>query len=320
MPKQELDGVELFNLSLSIVGTVLRDGDHSVKELAELFEVSEAAIKKAVLAVANSEDLKNYETHFYVDLEELDDGYVSLSQGMSPLSEPPVLSRRQLSSIAIGLDYLAAIPQFSADADLESLRSLISESSPAAVTGHTPNRLSDQVGLLQEAIGTGYAVDCEYVNQTAERSSRTIDPLRIDFIGRRHYLRGFCRNSDQLRAFRLDRIQSIQITDSPVSDKAKSQAIPEEVFGEVTQETMVEISAHPEAAEIFWNFPVAGQTKAQQGEISGSIMVGNLAALGRHVAKYGGMVRVIGPESAKDAVRAFAERALGGARPPGDED
>ena len=27
MPKQELDGVELFNLSLSIVGTVLRDGD-----------------------------------------------------------------------------------------------------------------------------------------------------------------------------------------------------------------------------------------------------------------------------------------------------
>ena len=67
MPKQELDGVELFNLSLSIVGTVLRDGDHSVKELAELFEVSEAAIKKAVLAVANSEDLKNYETHFYVD-------------------------------------------------------------------------------------------------------------------------------------------------------------------------------------------------------------------------------------------------------------
>jgi len=303
MPKQELDGVELFNLSLSIVGTVLRDGDHSVKELAELFEVSEAAIKKAVLAVANSEDLKNYETHFYVDLEELDDGYVSLSQGMSPLSEPPVLSRRQLSSIAIGLDYLAAIPQFSADTDLESLRSLISESSPAAVTGHTPNR-----------------VDCEYVNQTAERSSRTIDPLRIDFIGRRHYLRGYCRNSGQLRAFRLDRIQSIQITDSPVSDKAKSQVIPEEVFGEVTQETMVEISAHPEAAEIFWNFPVAGQTKAQQGEISGSIMVGNLAALGRHVAKYGGMGRVIGPESAKDAVRAFAERALGGARPPGYED
>ena len=44
MPKQELDGVELFNLSLSIVGTVLRDGDKRVSDLAELFEVSEAAI------------------------------------------------------------------------------------------------------------------------------------------------------------------------------------------------------------------------------------------------------------------------------------
>ena len=81
MPRQELDGVELFNLSLSIVGTVLRDGDQRVSDLAELFEVSEAAIIKAVMAVANSEDVKNYETHFYVDVDELAEGYVSLSQG-----------------------------------------------------------------------------------------------------------------------------------------------------------------------------------------------------------------------------------------------
>jgi len=256
MPKQELDGVELFNLSLSIVGTVLRDGDQRVSDLAELFEVSEAAIEKAVMAVANSEDVKNCETHFYVDVDELAEGYVSLSQGMSSLSEPPSLSRRQLSSIAIGLDYLAAIPQFKADADLQALRALISESSPASATSHIPSRLTEQIETLQEAMSKELAIECEYINQTGAKSSRTID----------------------------------------------------------------EVTASAEAAEIFWNFPVAGNTKRTGDQLHGSIRVGNLAALGRHVAKYGGMVKVIAPESARSAVRDFAQRALAGASAPGDED
>lgn len=320
MPKQELDGVELFNLSLSIVGTVLRDGDQSVSELAELFEVSEAALKKAVLAIANSEDVRTYETHFYVDMDELDEGFVSLSQGMSSLSEPPALSRRQLSSIAIGLDYLAAIPQFQADSDLKALRELISEHSPAAVTAHDPSRLSEQISHLQAAILKGRAVECEYVNQTGSRSKRIIEPLRIDFIGRRHYLRGFCRSTSELRAFRLDRIQSIELADSKIAETTKTLRVPDEVFGDAGQEQAVNIIASPEAAEIFWNFPVNQAPKRKGDMIEGSILVGNMAALGRHVAKYGGMVRVTGPENARLAVRQFAQRALAGASTPEDED
>lgn len=320
MPKQELDGVELFNLSLSIVGAILRDGDQRVSELAKLFEVSEAAIKKAVLAIANSEDVRNFETHFYVDVDELEEGLVSLSQGMSSLNEPPALSRRQLSSIAIGLDYLAGMPQFQGDPELSELRSLISENSPAAVTSHDPSRLSEQIAKLQEAILDELAIECEYVNQTGVKSQRVIEPLRIDFIGRRHYLRGYCRSTSELRAFRLDRIQSIEITGSKVADETKGLKIPDEVFGDAAQEELVHIVASAEAAEIFWNFPVSGSPKRKGDQVEGAILVGNLAALGRHVAKYGGMVRVISPESARHAVRDFASRALAGAPTPGDED
>ncbi|NCW29601.1 MAG: WYL domain-containing protein, partial [Actinobacteria bacterium] len=136
------------------------------------------------------------------------------------------------------------------------------------------------------------AIECEYINQTGAKSSRTIDPLRIDFIGRRHYLRGFCRTSGELRAFRLDRIQSLSITGISIPEKTKGLSIPQEVFGEVTEEQIVEIAASAEAAEIFWNFPVAGNTKRTGDQLQGSIRVGNLEALGRHVAKYGGMVKV----------------------------
>ena len=120
MPKQELDGVELFNLSLSIVGTVLRDGDQRVSDLAELFEVSEAAIEKAVMAVANSEDVKNCETHFYVHVEELAEGYVSLSQGMSSLSEPPF----RLLSITCEKSYRVYYFDILTDASMAHLHAL----------------------------------------------------------------------------------------------------------------------------------------------------------------------------------------------------
>ena len=58
MPKQEIDGSELFDISLSIVGVILNEGDQTLKELADRFDVSEKVIKKAVHAITDSEDLK----------------------------------------------------------------------------------------------------------------------------------------------------------------------------------------------------------------------------------------------------------------------
>ncbi len=52
-------------------------------------------------------------------------------------------------------------------------------------------------------------------------------------------------------------------------------------------------------------------------EISGNkavqvkISIGELETLGRIVARYGGKVKVLAPESARQAVRQFAQRALG---------
>jgi proteasome accessory factor C len=153
-----------------------------------------------------------------------------------------------------------------------------------------------------------------------ERSKRTIDPLRIDFIADKHYLRGFCHKNQAVRSFRLDRMVSVEITDLAISESARALPIPDEVFGEVSSETLVKISAQPEASEIFWNFPSVGQLSQVDDQLVGEIMVGSLKSLGRHVARYGGLVRVISPQSAIDSVRQFAESALLSPQSPGDED
>lgn len=320
MPKQELDGEELFNLALSIVGLVLRDGPHNTSELAEHFGYSEKTIKKAVLTIANSEDVGNFKTHFYLDDELLEEGEVDFSVAESNLTEPPVLSKRQATSLAAGLDYLASLPQFDQNKALAELREVIGGATSSVMSRASGSRELPLLGQLQEALAAELAVECEYVNQLGERAVRLIDPLRIDFIADKHYLRGFCHKNLEVRSFRLDRILKLELTNQPISDQARSAEIPEEVFGDRGSEISVKIAADPEAAEIFWNFPSYSNLTTKDGEIVGEILVGSLRALGRHITRYGGLVRVLEPAGAKAAVKAFAQAALAPQATPENED
>ena len=93
-----------------------------------------------------------------------------------------------------------------------------------------------------------------------------------------------------------------------------------EVFGQIENETTVEIFATQEASEIFWNFPAVDIQRDAEGNVTGKIQVGSLKALGRHVARYSGQVRVLSPGSAIEAVRQFALHARNGSMTPEDQD
>lgn len=310
MPKQEIDAAELFDLSLSIVGLVLADGDQKVSDLALRFDVSEKVILKAVRAITDSEDLTKCVTHFHLNFEELEDGWVSFAKGGTNLDGPPALSKRQLSSIAIGLDYLASLPQFSSNGALHALRQALKNAGPVPVTSIASNRLSEILQQIHEAIDAGKAINCEYRNQKGEQANRRIDPLLIELRGKKHYLRGWCHVNQAVRSFRLDRIQNITITDDQISKQAKSATIPEEVFGGSVDEQEIKIAAEPEAAEIFWNFPVSGEPTLESGRWVGKIRVGSLTGLPRHIVRFGGMVEVLEPKSARAMVRDFALQTL----------
>lgn len=308
MPKVELDGEEVFNLTLSVVGLILKEGVLTIDELSQHFNVSPAAIQKSLRAITNSEDLGNYETHFYVDEEALEDGEVSFSQGQGRLSEPPVLSRRQASAIAAGLDYLASLPQFSQSQDLSELRASLG----GEITSSTqkPFTNADELAALRSAILAGTQIEVDYLNQLGERSVRVVDPLRLDFVGSRFYLRGYCHKNQSLRAFRVDRMAGIKQLDSAISELGLNAEIPEDVFEGGSDQHLVQIRCTKAAAEIFWNFPLDSEPKEIDGELVGEIRVGNLSALGRHIARYGGQVKVLGPKEARQAVVDYVRSAL----------
>lgn len=308
MPRVELDGEEIFNLSLSVVGLVLKEGVMSIDELSEHFDVSAASIKRAVLAISNSEDVHRYETHFYLDFEALEEGEVSFALGQGRLSEPPLLSSRQASAIAAGLDYLASLPQFADNPDLAELRGALG--SEITETFGPKFHHAAELNELRGAITSGVQINLDYLNQLGERSPRIVDPLRLDFIGNRFYLRGWCHKNQDLRNFRVDRIAGVQTLETPISEHARQAEIPEEVFDGGSDQHRVKIRCSLSASEIFWNFPLSSEPKEIDGELEGEIRVGNLAALGRHIARYGGQARVLEPKEARRAVREYALSVL----------
>lgn len=308
MPKVELDGEQQFNLSLAIVGLVLREGSMSVLELSEHFSVSEASIERAVKAIANSEDLHRYETHFFVDQDLLDEGEVSFTPGLGNLTDAPTLTKKQASAIAAGLDYLASLPQFSQNRDLADLRQALGGSITKAKT--TLDSSSGQLEVLRESILAKKQCRLDYLNQIGERTERLVDPLRLDFVGNRYYLRAWCHKNKDLRAFRLDRIVGVTRMSTATSLVSSRAEIPDEVYGSGQDQNLVQLRCKGPATELFWNFPLNKEPKLVDGFLVGEIRVGNLRALGRHVARYGSNAEVLGPELARTAVKEYALAAL----------
>lgn len=310
MPKQEIDGDGVFNLALAIVGLVMQEGGIEIAELAKHFDVSEKAITKAVHAITNSEDLTSPQSHFYLDFDSFDEGIVAFNRGSAQLEQAPALSRYQQTSLAIGLEYLASLPEFASNQDLSDLRNALSGSVTQRIIVNANLNL-DQLEIARNAILNQHRVEFDYINQLGKHSHRVVDPLRIDLVGNKHYLRGYCLDSKELRTFRIERMSDLKDAKTLISKEAKAAVIPEEVYGTGQGET-VEIAAEPQASEIFWNFPLEGKLSKTDGRIHGFIKVGNIAAIARHVVRYGGAVEVIAPKLARDAVREFAARSLDG--------
>jgi proteasome accessory factor C len=310
MPKQEIDGDGLFNLALAIVGLVLKSGGIKTSELAEHFDVSEKVIQKAVFAITNSEDLTSPQSHFYLNYDAFDEGIVDFSVGGANLEQTPALSRYQQSSLAIGLEYLASLEEFKGNKALSELREALSGEVITRVVAHQSVDV-DELETLREAILSQKQVQFDYINQLGKRSHRRIDPLRIDLVGNKHYLRGYCLDAEELRTFRVERTSNLIATEISITEAAMKEIIPDEVYGTGEGE-LVELVAENQAGEIFWNFPVAAPVTKKDGKIHGFIKVGNIAAIARHVVRYGGAVEVIAPSAARQAVREFAMKSLEG--------
>ncbi len=329
MPKLKnvLSGDDKFNLLISLIGLINVEGEIEIEDAATRLGVSAEMIRSAVgtISVAGHLPASGGEVNpFNVSWPLIDDdkaeGLLTWAASQDSFGKAPKISIRQAAAIAAGLSFLRSLPEFANERDIDELVKILQT---AQATEAAPSiryeygTVNADIELLRKAILANRRISCNYTNQTGEQSDRLLDPIRLDPRGSVWYLRAWCPKSLQIRAFRLDRMRSVELTDASRSSEAMLEAerideIDDRVYvpGEGDTEVLVEVD--PEAYELVSEFATLDEpSKTNSGTVRVKIMVGYLPNLGHLIAKYGGAARVIEPAHAREIVKNYCLQALG---------
>jgi proteasome accessory factor C len=317
MPRSaSLSGTDRYNFMLALTGYLISHRQQRLSDLAQHFEVTEKEIKSAVVTISLSGvGMYRPDELFFLDYDLLEEGIVDLSFAPT-LEAVPRLSTRQAAAIASGLAYLVDLVDPADQAQINELLEILGRGAlstkelPFMVQ---PNRGDQDLVLARQAVAESRVLKCSYINSSGEVSVREIEPQLLESRESNWFVRGFCRTNLEPRVFRLDRMRQIELLDT-FDERLSSAGDSSQIYEVRESDTEVLFEVEPEAfgliADYKPDYEISGNKAVQV-----NIPIGELGTLGRIVSRYSGKVRVLAPESARQAVREFAQRALGNHKP-----
>jgi proteasome accessory factor C len=174
--------------------------------------------------------------------------------------------------------------------------------------------MNESLGAIRSGLSARTKLRIEYRRADAvEATPRTICPSQLVFASGMWYLIAHCERSDALRIFRVDRMEHVEVlsdTCTPPDEAATARLL----------ESGRALLADPEAKlRVRYSAKIARWIQEREQGVSepdGSFVVEHPLAdvdwAVRHVLQYGAEAEVLGPESARAAVRARLERMLRG--------
>jgi proteasome accessory factor C len=295
------------------------ENESSLEELADHFGYSEKEIESAVRSIAVT-DVGGHRNNYLGALYDLDydllesEKIVRLYGLENSLLKLPRLTSRQAATLVAALKRLILIPQFELKDDAEELlRQLAGEANAASsnMVALPPTSVDADLLTVREAILTGKAISCDYINGAGETSKdRVIDPLRLESQDLVWYLRGWCHNRKEVRVFKLDAMDKTRILEQEIPAERREIKLTGGLFEPGKDSIDVLIAVEPEAYEVLSDYRAKYKDKPT-GTFQATIKVGSLATLGPMVASYGGAVKVLAPAEAVARVREYALSALG---------
>lgn len=202
---------------LAIVPWVVERGGATVNDIAEQFEMRPSAVYDLLLAamcyeVAGAGAYENLGIVVYGDESDAGEAWVHTEPG-AMLDRPLNLSAPQAFGILVagqsalalrGADRSGALATA-----LDKLRTVYGERVRVSVDLPLPRSLP----ILREALRRRTTVSIHYYTpNTDEVSERNVDPLEISLADGHWYLRGWCHLRQDLRSFRVDRIEACSDT------------------------------------------------------------------------------------------------------------
>lgn len=151
-----------------------------------------------------------------------------------------------------------------------------------------------------------------YVPSRDETTDRDVDPMRVLVVEGRTYLEAWCRRTEDVRLFRLDRVESVHVLDAPAEPPpdAAPRDVAQGLFRAAPDMPMVTVSLRPSAAWVAEYHPCESVREEPDGSTTVVLRVGDLAWARRLALRLGPHGRVLDPPELVEQVRAEAALAL----------
>ena len=156
-------------------------------------------------------------------------------------------------------------------------------------------------------------------------TERDVDPMRVINFDAQWYLEGWCHRAEDVRLFRLDRIESLTILEVDGTPPAEAQPrdLDSGVFTPRADDQLVRLALTPGAAWVCDYYPTESVDPTQGGGAVVSLRTADTAWLRRLIWRLGSQARVLEPadlalevqQGAREALDAYAAVAAAGSTP-----
>ncbi|MDP9418327.1 MAG: WYL domain-containing protein, partial [Actinomycetota bacterium] len=151
-----------------------------------------------------------------------------------------------------------------------------------------------------------------YVPGRDETTERDVDPMRVLLVEGRAYLEAWCRRVEDVRLFRLDRVESVDVLDVPaeVPPEARARDIGEGLFRPSEADQLVTLELDPPARWVAEYYPCESVEELPDGRLVVRLRTPDPRWVVRLALRLGGAGRVTDPLEVAQDVRREAAAAL----------
>ena len=235
------------------------------------------------------------------------------------LDKPLRLTPTEASALLLTLELLEQTPglvnQDAVQSAAAKLRGIMDTKANAiydSLADVDPVEASYQTQLV-DALSRGVQIKLRYWSISRDEvSDRVVDPVQIFVNEDDTYLRAWQPDVAEFRTFRLDRIQQVEILDTPVGERPHDDDFdPQEPF-EFQHTVVAQLEIHPKFTWLAEHYPIELGKTLENGDVAGTMPIGSGEWFVRFALGQTDRMRVVGPESLVRDIEAAAAAALGG--------
>jgi proteasome accessory factor C len=183
-------------------------------------------------------------------------------------------------------------------------------------------RVDEEVlATVREALDRQRRLHLRYLNEARDEvTERDVDPLTLHLRDGRFYLEGWCYRAEAMRLFRLDRVETVHVLDTPVDPPAQAQTLDltAGTFTPSPEDFLVELELAPAGRWVVDYYPVEDVAEAPDGTLRVRLRSSSAGFARRLALRLGTEARVLSPAWLVSDVRKSAGQALAAYRPPSE--